>query len=82
MFKVYYPLAVLGGLAPVALKASMAIGGVIKSIQAMTVVTTGLQLALPTMGILAGVGVAVGGIACAYGKAKKTMQSGYFCSRR
>jgi TP901 family phage tail tape measure protein len=63
---------VLGGLAPVALKASMAIGGVIKSIQAMTVVTTGLQLALlPTMGILAGVGVAVGGIAYAYGKAKK-----------
>jgi len=63
---------VLGGLAPIALKASMAIGGVIKTIQAMTVVTTGLQLALlPTMGILAGVGVAVGGIAYAYGKAKK-----------
>lgn len=73
MFKVLLSFGVvLGGLAPVALKASMAIGGVIKSIQAMTVVTTGLQLALlPTMGILAGVGVAVGGIAYAYGKAKK-----------
>ena len=73
MFKVMLSFGVvLGGLAPVALKASMAIGGVIKTIQAMTVVTTGLQLALlPTMGILAGVGVAVGGIAYAYGKAKK-----------